>query len=436
MKSIEEFINEGKEKYNNQKYEEALVIFEQLWSESESINLTILGYLGLCLRKHNRSEEFVDICRDLKADTKLFRNSFISSTLCWCIYDTYIKTYDASETENFKEFLKRATYITNELKQLSSDKFYMNPYVLTIIKVVKVYRDKASTNWDAVINWLNKLNPHELPNEVFEFYDNGKKRELASYKEFFYQYYTKGLEKRERFKECIAYCEEALENIDKFHYRNKLWFKARMNYCICMISIDIDNDIVEYKKIATSENYWYMYYKLAQIYLRNNDIDNSLLHASKAIESKFEYEKMVNLLFDIAQLWDAKGEREKSVVHYQASAYYRERQGWYHPEELRFAIENYEINIHEKPNVHMIKKISKHYIEEIEGKDKISGSILKILENGNVGFITQSGTKNNVFFRLSDVDFSEGLKKGDKVKFDIFIQNDGRTRAINIKKES
>lgn len=144
---------------------------------------------------------------------------------------------------------------------------------------------------------------------------------------------------------------------------------------------------------------------------------------------------MVNLLFDIAQLWDAKGERKKSIVYYQASAYYRERQGWYHPEELRFAIENFEINIHEKPNVRMIQEISKQYIQEIEGKDKISGSVLKILENGKVGFFTQSGSKNNVYFRLADVDSSEGLKKGDKVKFDIIIQNDGRTRAINIEKE-
>ncbi|MDH8678873.1 hypothetical protein QE109_11975 [Fusibacter bizertensis] len=435
MKSIEEIISEGKEKYNNQKYEDALVIFEQLWSESESINSTILGYLGLCLRKSNRSEEFVDICRDLNADTKLFRNRFISSTLCWCIYDAHIKTYDASDTENFKEFLKRSTYITNELKQLSRDKFYLNPYGLTIIKVVKVYRDKPSTNWDAIINWLDKLNQHELPNEVFEFDDNGKKRELASYKEFFYQYYTKGLEKRERFKECITYCEEALENIDKFHYRNQLWFKARMHYCLCMISKDIDDDIVEYKKIAATENYWYMYHKLAQIYLRYNDIKNSLLYASKAIETKFEYEKMVNLLFDIAQLWDAKGERKKSIVYYQASAYYRERQGWYHPEELRFAIENFEINIDEKPNIRMIQDISKQYIQEIEGIDKISGSVLKILENGKVGFLTQNGSKNNVYFRLADVDLSEGLKKGDKVKFDVILEKDGRTRAINIEKE-
>lgn len=435
MKNTNVLISDGKKLYQEKEYVEALKVFESLWEESDKKSPTILGYLGLSLRKNEKSEVFVDLCRELRYSKELINKKFVSSTLCWCLYDAHIKTYDVQDLDGFKEFLKRAEYIVESLTQLESEKFCHNPYVLTIIKVVKTYRDKASTNWEDVIFWLSKLNQHELPNDGFEFEDNGKIREMASPKEFYFQYFTKALEKKERFEECILFCQEALKNIEKFHYRNKLWFKARLYYCKCMISVDIQSDIDEYKKIAYRENYWYMYHKLAQICLRNNNIKDSLLYACKAIIAKFEYEKMVNLFFDIAQLWEAYNENDKASLYYAASAFYRERQGWHLPEELRFAVEIYDIDIYIKPNINKMKTIAIQYISELEGDNKISGKVHSILTNGKVGFISPLDSKENVFFRLVDVDDSKGLKRDDKLRFEIVFQEDGRTKAVNIVRE-
>ena len=435
MKNINKQINEAKNLYNQEKYGEAEELFMTLWKQSNKTSQMLLGYLGLSLRKNNKPDIFLDICRELEHSKELINKKFVADTLCWCIYDAHIKTYDIHNLEGFNVFLKRAEYIVQFTSQLESGIFYHNPYVLTIMKVVKAYRDKASTNWEDVIFWLSKLNQHELPNEGFKVEGNGKTRELASPKEFFYQYITKALEKKERFEECISFCIEALENIEKFHYRNKLWFGARLYYCKCMISDDIKRDLEKYKKIAYRQNYWYMYHKMAQICLRNNKIKDSLFYACKAIIAKFEYEKMVNLFFDIAQMWEANSENDKAGLFYHASAYYRERQGWYLPEELRFAIEIYDIDVNEKPNISKMKVVARQYVSEIKDINKVIGRVHNILSNGKVGFISPFNKKENVYFRFADVDNSKGLKKGDKVKFEIIFQDDGRTRAINIVKE-
>lgn len=433
--SYEIKIEEGKKLYNEKDYEKAVEIFHSLWIESTAMNTTILGYLGLAHRKNGTPKDFVDICRELWNNKFLMNNKFVSSVLSWCLYDAYIKPYDTEDKEGFDDFLLRAEYIVNVQTQLEAENYCQNPFFLTIRKVIKVFRDKASTNWDMVITWLMKLNPNELPDDEFKFDDNGKTRAIASPKEFFYQYLTKALEKKERFEECILYCSEALKKIPKFHYRNHLWFSARLHYCKCMISNDLNRDIEEYRKIADRENYWYMYHKLAQICLRNNDIDSSLFYASKAVLTKFEYEKMVNLFFDIAQLWEAKGEDEHAKEYYHASLYYRERHGWHLPEELRFAEEIYNLESCNKPNVKKLKSISQIYVSGKENKALNSGKVDNILNHRKSGFISQDNDPENIYFRLSDVDDSRGLKKGDVLYYDAIKQSDGKTRAINLRRE-
>jgi len=120
---------------------------------------------------------------------------------------------------------------------------------------------------------------------------------------------------------------------------------------------------------------------------------------------------------------------------YHASAFYREKYGWHFPEELKFAIEIYNINVTEKPKINKIKEVARQYVSEKEDNDKETGKINNILPNGKVGFISPFNFKENVFFRLADIDNSKGLRKGDKVKFEIIVQDDGRTRAINITRE-
>ena len=95
-----------------------------------------------------------------------------------------------------------------------------------------------------------------------------KKEKWHLKKEFYYQYKTKALEKLQRYEECITTCEEALNNIERFHYRNDVWIKSRLYFSKCM-EVDEENlesEINKYKELAFEEHHWFMYHKVSSMY--------------------------------------------------------------------------------------------------------------------------------------------------------------------------
>lgn len=424
----------ARKEFEKENYSLAKTIYETLWNNSNKDDEYLLYEYGQALRKTKESVKFVEICRELNGNQRIMSKKWIISTLCWCIYDCYIKNYSVINNDDFDDFLKRAEYIKNNCKQLNAEEHYKNPYVLTIRRVVKSYNERASRNYKAIIKWLSYLDPDRLSEDVFNFQDEtGKDRELASPKEFYYQHMAKALEKTERYNDCIKICEIAFNQIKKFHYRNHIWLKARMYFSKCILQEDIDNAIAEYKDLAYKENYWFMYHKLSQICLRYNKVPEALLYASKAYMGRFENEKMVNLMLDTALLWQATGNNVNSKCFFQASAYYRKQQGWSSPEELQYAVSFFEIDIEEKPNIRAMRLISNEYIETIEGKtDKFDGRIVKILSHGGAGFIKPNHDNSNVYFNMKDVLGKKEFNIGDIVEYELSKGKDERMRAVKI----
>ncbi|WP_373000396.1 hypothetical protein [Lutispora sp.] len=437
-KEIEYTRENAKAEFANGNYPLAKTIFETLWDNSSKNDVYLLYDYGQALRKVKESITFVEICRELNGNQNIMLNKWIISTLCWCLYDCYIKNYSVADKDGFDDFIKRAEYIKNNCIQMNANEHYKTPYVLTIKKVVKIYNERASKNFKEIIKWLSYLDPDILSEEVFNFQDEaGKDRELASPKEFYYQHMAKALEKIEKFEECITICETAFKQITKFHYRNDTWLKARMYYSKCMIQEDIENAIEEYKALAYKENYWFIYHKLSLICWRFNKLSDALLYASKAYICRFEHEKMVNLMLDTALLWQATGNNANAKLFFQASAFYRERQGWPVPEELQYAISVLEIDIEEKPNIRAIQHVSNDYIATIEGKtDKFKGKIENILPHGGAGFIKPRHGGSNIYFNMKGVLGKRILSKGDIVEYEVYEGKDGKMRAIKITKRS
>ena len=160
-------------------------------------------------------------------------------------------------------------------------------------------------------------------------------------------------------------------------------------------------------------------------------MEDSLLYANKALTCKFEYEKMNKLLQDVALLWEHKGNIINAKIYYEASVYYRNRNGWKMTEELEFAISKNNLNINNRPNVNLIQKISAEYVTQIEGEDEYAiGKIIKI--NGDYGFINVRGQKDNVYFKVKDALNSNSLGVGNIVEFKV-IKTDKGNRALNIR---
>ena len=426
--------SQAKDEYDKGNYPVACDAYRELWEKSNKRSDFLLSWYGRCLRKIGNNNSFIDICDNILV-TGHELNKYVADVFCWCVYDCFIKTYSDDDVDGFLCFLKRAEYITQNSQQLGFDDESHTPFVLTIKKVVKIFRNRASTNYKEIIAWLNKLNPDILSEEVFSFTDaTGKNRELASSKEFYYANLAKAYEKTEQYPESIIICEAALAKINKFHYRNQLWIKARLYYCKCMSQNDFDTAVAEYKNIAARENFWFMFHKLSLIYFRNNKITEALLYASKAYGARFEHEKMVNLLLDTAVLWQANGSNEKAKVFFQASAYYRNRFGWLIPQELKFAIADLSLDITVPPSIPQIKQISAQYIETIEGVAQVFiGIVLSILPQGHAGFIRPQHKSVNIYFKTHDV-IGLPVNKGDTVTYQISQSGTDRPVAIKVKK--
>lgn len=409
-------------------------MLESLWENSNNNDVYILYDYGYTLRNNGNQNKFIDICRKHVKNKRIINNNCIISLLCWCIYDVYIKDFKKNEESDFQEFIKEATFIINNTKQLTKDKEYYNPYVLTVFKVIRVYLKSASINYKEILSWIELLNPEQLSEDVFNFQDDsGQERELASKKEFYYQYKTKALEKLQRYEECIEVCEEAFNNIEQFHYRNHIWIRTRLCFSKCMEADNkcIDFEIDEYKKLAYKENHWFMYHKLSLICWRYGKMEDALLYANKALNCKFEYEKMNKLLQDIALLWENKGNIVNAKMYYEASIYYRNKNGWNITEELEFAISKYNINIDNKPNVYLLQKIASEYVKEIEGEqEQLIGKICNLSQT--YGFINVKGIEDNVYFKIKDVLNSKQVKIGNIVEFRLINDKKGNI-AINVK---
>jgi len=424
----------AKAEYDQGNYLLARRIFEKLWEDSNGRNMFVLSWYGRTLRKLDENQKFINICDEL--DESLYtRNQYVKDVLCWSIYDIFIKSYSVDNQDGFGNFIKRAEFIISKSSQLSLEDSSKNPYVLTVMKVVKAYNKRASVRHKEIIKWLSLLNPDILSEEVFNFVDNsGKDRELASPKEFYYQNLAKAYEKTEQFEECIGICETAFNTIKKFHYRNQIWLKARMLFCKCMIQEDVEHAIEDYRKLADKENFWFMYHKLSSLCFRYNKIQEALFYACKSLKARFEHEKMVNLFYDTALLWQAIGNKNNAKLYFHASAYYRTKFGWSIPEELKYAILDFDINGDLKPDIRLLQRIAAEYVQELEGsRERLYGSIIKVFTHGGAGFICPEIKGENIFFSKKDIKYGS-FAFGDKVEFELENTSDGQTKAIEIKK--
>ncbi len=405
----------------------AIGIYKKLCEEDKFNNQTLLARYGLALRKEDKSKEFIEICREY-IKTKKINAEFLNNVLCWCIYDEYIKKYNEDDSENFDEFLKEAQYICNNTTQLPAKEHFKNPYVLTVEKVVKVYNNRNNTNYNEILKWIELLNPDMLSSEdAYIFIDkDGKDREKASHKEFYYQNKIKALEKTYQYELCYKLCEECFEKIENLHYKNEIWIESRKLYCKCMMDSQY---IDEYIKFAEEKKLWHIYAKVSEICFRYNKLEEATIYGCKSILCSFEFQRMVKLYLTMGQLFENIGQSANAKIMYHAAAYYRNENLWNIPQELEYAIEKYDIDMTIKINRRDIEKIARNYL--INKKIIRIGQITKIIQEKRCGFIKINDENDTIYFKIKDI--KDGFAEKNKyAEFEI-IEYEDKKRAINIK---
>lgn len=421
---------EGKQLYRNNDFINARLKFEEAINRSYTPNKYHYNMYGWTLRKLDESQYFLQIISPL-LEQEIFNVNDFLDLLVWCQYDVYIKKY---KEDCDYDILEKADFILSNCQQLDLNNCIKNPFVLTIFKIVKVLKKRASINYKKIVELLEKIDPMELPlDDEFEYEDsNYNKRETSSKREFYYQNISSAYEKTMQYEKCIEICEKALEEDMKLHFRNKLWFTARLHYCKCKISTDFGKDINEYKKIIEKHRFWYMYHKLSALYWSKNDIDNALYYSCLSFDIIDEMKKKVNVMSDIGDLLIAKGDESNAVKFFQCALYYRTINGWGISRELEYQKILNNIDVTKKPNLLELKKIS--LIKAISLNDNLNAGIMKQTDkNKKYGFILSLNLNMDIYYKKEYIlNSSNYLPEKTFVTFTVY-DNHGKPAAKNIR---
>ena len=400
----------------------------ELWVKSDEKEIQYLSTYGVLSRKMGCAEKYINILDELE-NKNILQDEYSKNAKLWCLYDCYIKTFnisDATENHEIEGFIERANYIIDNCEQKELINYHVNPYVFTIIKVVKILNTRSSINYGDIICWLMKLDVKELPNDNEGSFiaKNEKEYQYASSREFYYYQLARAYEKTDKYTECINICDQALQDDIQFHYRNRLWLTARKLYCECIVAEDKEAAIREYKKMADKNNYWYMQHKLANIYFRNNQMKEALIYGCKALDITQEDKKLINVILDLSYFFEANNDISAAKVFLQNAIAIKRKYHWQVDWGLQCRLRQYGLDEIGTIRVNDLKRICRRVLEVQPKEERYIGEIVKYTKNGYSGFIKQRQGEN-IFFNKSEIKSKMTLQIGSKVSYDISENKQG-----------
>lgn len=407
---------------NKQEYEQELCKIKQLWLKFKDVKF--LSMYGFECRNVDDQQEYLKLLENIENDSVL-SNIYIKKAQLWCYYDLYIKNFAVTQettNEQVSEFIKCAEFVTTNCCQEKLDKYYNNPYVLTIVKVVKTLNQISSSKYKEIIKWISLLDVDKLPPDDEIQYTNsfGMECESASTREFYYYQITRAYEKIKEYEKCIEICDKALSEDIKFHYRNKLWIKARTLYCECQIAKDKEKAILNYKKFVDKNDFWFMKHNLASVYFINNKMQEALTYNYLALDLKQEDKKLINVIYDLVYIFEALGEYSKSKKCLMEYIKIRNNNGWDLSLDVEAKAKLYGVNadLKGKTNIVGIKKLCTcNNYHNTSCDKKFKGTVKSFTQNGFSGFI-ETQDKKLVFFNKSEAKNTE-LEIGDNIEFEL-----------------
>ena len=360
--------------------------------------------------KYNKALEFFKKAYDLNPDEFTINQKF---DYAWTIYRVHIKY-----SKDKEEIIENATFITQLVLQRDLNRFNGCVYTSSVFKLLNCF-DK-NEEYDALINWAEKLDVELLDENSYRKYGRVNK----SKKEKYYDWLSKSYLKVGDFEKCIEVSKNSLNTFKTFLDDGNIWLKWRiakshMNLNQFNQALEYYNDVIEVK------HNWYMYRDIAQIYYWLDKPYIALEYLSKAIfskSSKSDKASIYYLCYKVFSLFNP----EMALKH--AQLYYLLQK------ELGYAI-TYDIK---KLNINE-ENLNKNDLEseilslwtqyKFKDQKRHEGIITKFFEDKNYGFIKTAN--DSIFFHKSDF-ISPTLYVGQKVSFYIETTDDS-TKAVNIK---
>jgi len=313
--------------------------------------------------------------------------------------------------------------------------------------LLKKFKNKPSVNWAVVNKFCDLVSVDSLDTECItidvERKGKNKPMELASDKENWYAFKTKSLFETRQYQECFEISKQALEEFDKFHYSNEIWFARRIALSKKHLgnSSDALNELL---LVLRKKKEWFIQSEIAEIYRDNGDFDKAFQYSIDAINNFGDLEYKVSLLVLIADILEKKQEKELSFKHYMLSKLLRMQEEWKVPQTLNFSLQNLGFSQIALDQISDLKRELRKYWDSFKPTESVNhnkqkeenscGEVVRILhdnERGKVGFI-RSNDKEYYFSVSASFHLTEKVVVGSKLIFKIIPATDEKKEQVKI----
>lgn len=445
-KTIQSFIKE-------QKYEDAVQFYKDNYKnfsiEEIAQNEYVVSDIMRCLRKLNKSSDVKKYLDSLGIKIDVNTPTRILNTYGWSLYDrlkndstieiidneendylTMLQEESIDEIKNLFENDPLNEEVKKFLPLLDFDSKY-SPFSKLFSLVLKKEKTKQNPNWGFISELLDQIPVENLSKkcETFEAVVKGRNRtiELASDKEAWYAYKTKALLKLGDFEGCFSFAQNALNEIERFHYNNNLWFARRIALCKKELG-DVDHAIEELEAILKKRNEWFIQSELGDLFYVKGDYSEALRYNAMAALNFGDIDFKVGLFLQMGRVEEKLEKFERAYDHYLLVKLLRSENGWKISQELSDLLEktkgdyNSEF-IESKTLVNYLKPYWKSLLPEevelkqISNKNQI-GKISTLRKDKGFGFI-RGEDKKDYYFKIYELKMPENLQEnGLNVVFD------------------
>ena len=319
-----------------------------------------------------------------------------------------------------------------------------SPFALLFRKYLKVQKQKSNTNWQDVLDVLDKFDPATLSTkcEVMQVERKGRVRdmELASVKEDWYAYYTRATFEVGQFQQCYEACSTAMATIENLHYDNEIWFARRIAHPKKELG-DPETALSDLQEILKRKKEWFILHEIAKLYFDQGSIDTAFNYAIDAALAFGQLEHKCGLFYLMGYLFIAKNQNEIGYKHFLLSKLLREEQGWKLPIELKSALTEHkdekiaELNGSSKEVLAELKMIWSHHRPQRKDNNLLKGRINSIREDRGFGFI-KCDNGEDYYFKLHEFKAPKSkLVFNARVEFSLRSSKGKRQKdiAVNVK---
>lgn len=379
-----------------EQFDEAIELFKPIWQQdTRAMSKFDLWNFARALKKSGDLEHALDVCRyTYKVEPSFKRNNDLYA---WCIYELEIKGKQPEEAAS--EMQERFEKAANAIITLSKQDRY-SPFEHAVMAYLRYLNRKTNVPFQQVLDLTDMLDPSVLNDESLVYVDsNDKQRELASYKEKWYAYRTKALEKTNRYEDCLLLAQEGIKLFPDSSDGNDVWFRWRLGKSLYHLG-NVSVAITELENVLRIKKQWYIQHLLSQACFDTGDVDTAIQYAAEAALNSGDLKNKYRLFVHMARVLSVKGEQEVAKKHIEiALLAYAEQPSTRQPSILQEAVSSF--GIVEMPSVPLYKAVD--MLRPVWQELRLSklpqdrGKIVKILPNGKAGFVKADNGDTHYF---------------------------------------